>query len=221
MANGKLRQKNKVIGSIVLVVIVAVVIATYFFTTTERYVNLPIEPQQKIDTKGLSDGDIVFRAGRDMISNIVLTQGNSPQFSHVGVILRRESTVFVVHSLPESPTSVAGVQVEPLSSFVSSKNASRFAFYRVKGLNDKLRQKIRTYLLEQVGKPFDADFLMSTDDRLYCSELVVKAIAKAGIDLAAELPSIQIMLVAEPVIPPDYLRRSPNLENMRQNKETH
>lgn len=197
----------------VLIVIVTTVAATYF-TARPLSVSSSIEPQRWTDGEGLSDGDLVFRTGRDLTSRLVLTQGNSPRFSHVGVILRRESTVFVVHSLPEGATLLAGVQIEPLSSFVSSENASDVAFYRVKGINDKSRQKMREYVLNQVGKPFDADFLLSTDGNMYCTELAVKAIAAAGIYLVAELPRIRVMLVDELVIPPDYLRRSRYLESM-------
>ncbi|MFI3185108.1 MAG: YiiX/YebB-like N1pC/P60 family cysteine hydrolase [Methylococcaceae bacterium] len=217
MANGKSRLTNRVICSVVLAVIVAAVAATYR-ATTELSVSSSIEPRRWVDAEGLSDGDLVFRTGRDLMSRLILAQGNSPQFSHVGVILRRESTVFVVHSLPEGATSVAGVQVEPLSSFVSSENASDVAFYRVKGINDKSRQKMREYVLKQVGKPFDAAFLLSTDDSMYCTELAVKALAAAGIHLVAELPHIRVMLIDELVIPPDYLRRSRRLESMMPNK---
>ena len=64
------------------------------------------------------------------------------------------------------------------------------------------------YILQQVGKPFDADFLLSTDDRMYCTELVVKAFSIAGVELTANVKSIKIMLIDELVIPPDHLRQS-------------
>ena len=47
---------------------------------------------------------------------------------------------------------------------------------------------------------------------MYCTELAVKSIAAAEIDIAVSLPSIRVMLLAEPVIPPDHLRRSHHLE---------
>lgn len=68
--------------------------------------------------------------------------------------------------------------------------------------------------MKQIGKPFDYAFLLSEDDKLYCTELALKSLASAGIDISASLPYIQVMMLAEPVIPPDYLRRSPQLERI-------
>jgi uncharacterized protein YycO len=142
------------------------------------------------------------------VSSLVLTQGDAALFSHVGVILKQEGRVSVVHSLPENANSVSGVQVESLAAFTSFDNASDVAVYRLKGIDNKVRSKVTGYILQQVGKPFDADFLLSTDDRLYCTELVVKAFSIAGVELTANVESIKIMLIDELVIPPDHLRQS-------------
>ncbi|MDP2824592.1 MAG: YiiX/YebB-like N1pC/P60 family cysteine hydrolase [Sulfuritalea sp.] len=172
------------------------------------------EAHRWTDAGLLSDGDLVFRTGRDMMSRLVLSQGDSPRFSHVGVILKSELGVFVIHALPRDGSSPGGVLVDALNSFASSENASDIAFYRVKGINANSRNKIREYVLRQVGKPFDDEFLLSNDRKVYCTELAIGSFASAGIDIAASLPHVQVMMLAEPVVPPDYLRRSPLLELM-------
>lgn len=160
----------------------------------------------------LSDGDLVFRTGRDMMARLVLSQGESARFSHVGIIVRRARGVFVVHALPHDATELGGVLMQPLSVFAASDNAADLGFYRVKGIDAKSKQKLRNYALHQVGKAFDEDFRFSDDAGMYCTELALKALSAGGIDILSSVQSIGVMTLAEPVFPPDYLRRSIRLE---------
>jgi len=207
MASGKSQPTNNISYFIALLLILGVVLASY------NVADAPSNKSQGFENpEGLDDGDLVFRKGHDLISRLVLAQGVSPRFSHVGVIIIRESRVFVVHSLPRSITSVGGVQIEPLSSFISFENASDVAFYRINGIDDKSKVNIRKYVLSQIGKPFDEKFQLSDNKRIYCTELAVKAIEAGGLDILKELPTIKVMLITEPVLPPDYLRRSKHLK---------
>jgi uncharacterized protein YycO len=167
-----------------------------------------------LDEKQLSNGDLIFRKGRDLASSLVLAQGNSGQFSHVGVIVKQQGIVSVVHSVPEQSEAIAGVQTELLSHFISFDNASDIAVYQMKVVDDKAREKILEYLLQQIGKPFDDDFLLSTDKKIYCTELVIKAFAYAGVTLVTEQAFIEIIMLDEPVLPPDHLRRSSLLKKV-------
>ncbi|KXK43663.1 MULTISPECIES: YiiX/YebB-like N1pC/P60 family cysteine hydrolase [Nitrosomonas] len=169
----------------------------------------------------LSDGDLVFRTGRDIMSRLVLSQGDSSRFSHVGIILKQESDLVVVHALPGEGTSPGGVLVEPLSVFAASDNASDIGFYRIKGIDANARNSIREYVLRQIGKPFDNDFLLSEDEKMYCTELVLKALSAAGISVVTSMPHIQVMLITEPVEPPDYLRRLSQIEAIAPNLASH
>lgn len=210
MVFGKSLLQNKGVFFVVFA-IVLLIFATIYPNSVKPIASKKIEPLLKLNIQKLFDGDLIFRKGRDLISSLVLTQGDSAQFSHVGVIVKRGGQVSVIHSLPEDANSASGVQIESLSAFTSFNNASDIAIYRLKGIDGKMRNKITEYILQQVGKPFDADFLLSTDDRMYCTELVVKAFAIAGVELAANVESIKIMLIDELVIPPDHLRRSTRL----------
>lgn len=168
--------------------------------------------QQWAEAGQLSDGDLVFRTGRDLMSRLVLSQGDAPRFSHVGIIVKIEGGMFVVHAIPGDAKFSGGVVIEPLSIFASRENASDIGFYRVKALKRCSRKEIREYVLQQIGKPFDYTFLLSESCRMYCTELVLKSFASAGIDVGATVPQIHVMLLTEPIVPPDYLRRSSLLE---------
>ena len=206
MAFGKSQRQNKIKYFALTIALLA--ISMVYRDNADPIVSEKIKPLLELRTEELSNGDIIFRTGRDLVSSLVLTQGDAAQFSHVGVILKQEEKISVVHSLPEDTNSASGVQVEALTAFTSFDNASNFAVYRLKGIDSKVRSKVTEYILQQVGKPFDADFLLSTDDRMYCTELVVKAFSIAGVELTANVKAIKIMLIDELVIPPDHLRQS-------------
>ncbi len=172
----------------------------------------PADAKSAVSELLFMDGDIAFRRGRDLMARIVLSQGaDTPRYSHVGVVVTHGKDAFVVHSLPGDQNSAGGVIVEPVGQFASPRNASEFALYRVIGLSDERRTAVREYALAQVGKPFDEQFLFSESQKLYCSELVIKAFQSVESEVIAQLPFVRVMMLSEPVVPPDYLRRSPML----------
>jgi hypothetical protein len=212
MASGRLALTSKAaIYSIAL--LIALTIDTANQCRVDEVAALGVHIVQKSLPVGqLSDGDLVFRTGRDLMSRLVLSQGELPRFSHVGIILVGDNSVVVVHAIPEEAQTAGGVLSEPLSSFCSLENALDVGFYRFISMDEISRRKVRQYALQQVGKPFDYDFLYSDETRFYCTELVLKALAAAEINIVDSLQHIQVMLLGEPVVPPDYLRRSKLLE---------
>ncbi|MBX9899948.1 MAG: hypothetical protein K2Y28_04105 [Burkholderiaceae bacterium] len=149
-----------------------------------------------------------------MMSRIVLSQGEASRFSHVGIMLVMKTGVFVVHAVPSEGGSSGGVLMEPLSVFASLDSASEIGFYRLKDVREATRSKIRAYALRQLGKPFDDSFLLSDESKLYCTELVIRAFESGGVNIESSVDKIKVMLIAEPVVPPDYLRRSLLLEEI-------
>lgn len=53
--------------------------------------------------------------------------------------------------------------------------------------------------------------------RKYCTELVLKALAAGGINIAATVPRIRVMRLTEPVVLPNDLRLSPSVESLAPN----
>lgn len=160
----------------------------------------------------LVDGDLVFRTGRDVMARLVLSQGSASRFSHVGVIVRVDGAPFVVHAVPAEGRFQGGVVLEPLERFAAPRLAAGVGLYRVRGATRVSRDRIRDHALAQVGKPFDDAFSLADDRRLYCTELVLNALAAGGLDLAPTVPRVRMMLVTEPVVLPDGLTSSPRLE---------
>ena len=146
------------------------------------------------------------------MSRIVLTQSDQPRFSHVGVVLLFEGVAFVAHAMPREAHSRGGVVVEPLADFASETQAASLAIFRASGFSNDDRRVIRAYILGQVGKPFDDEFRMSESDKFYCAELALKAVGVIMTHIVDALPRLRVMLLSEPVVPPDHLLDLPNLE---------
>jgi hypothetical protein len=137
----------------------------------------------------LQDGDLVFRTGTDVLAGLVLSYGKS-SFSHVGIAIHTTDGWAVFHSTPAEPGMTGGVHAELLEDFASNQVAAQVGFFRIDGLNERTRQKIKEYLLSQLGKPFDYRFQYSDDSAHYCTELVLKALRNAGIDLEPSMTRV-------------------------------
>ena len=104
------------------------------------------------------------------------------------------------------------VRATSKAAFGAPEHAGDVGFYRIRGASGRTRDRIRQYAFAQLGKRFDSAFSLADDSRMYCTELVLKALAAGGIDAASTVPRIRVMLIAEPVALPDHLTRSPVAE---------
>lgn len=197
----------------------AAIVGSAYVGAHRGYVSAAAMATQPLEAKELADGDLVFRTGRDVMARLVLSQGESPRFSHVGVIVKQGESAFVIHAFPHDGSTEGGVQMESLSLFASTENAADVGFYRVKNIDEISRQKVRAYALRQIGKPFDNAFIFSEDAHFYCTELALKALAAGGIDLSKSIQHVDVPTLTEPVFPPDNLRRSSRLEAIMPNRE--
>jgi hypothetical protein len=162
-----------------------------------------------INASQLRDGDIVLRRGLDMMSRLVMTQGDAARFSHVGVIVIQHNTPYVIHAMPAEGERRGGAILEPLATFMSPSEAAEVAIYRDAALTGTQRGMIRRSAFAQLGLPFDERFALSDTRKVYCTALVVRAYAGAGITLVEERAKIDVPLLPEQVIPPDHVRRFP------------
>jgi hypothetical protein len=164
--------------------------------------------------EAFQDGDIVFRTGTDVLAGLVLAHGQGARFSHVGMLIRRADQWLVVHSVPPEPGSAGGVQTESLQRFASSQVAAQVSFFRMDGLSEQSRQRLRDYLSSQLGKPFDYRFQYSDDSAQYCTELVLKAFGHAGLQMEPSMARVQVLTMPEGAIPPDSVLHWPRLREL-------
>lgn len=133
-------------------------------------------------------GKILLFKGGDPISWIVMKQSRSI-YSHVALLI--PDTKECVESFPGS-----GVR----RRLLTAKDFARCDIYDVQGMTAAQWRKAIEFAESQTGKGYDWWSVLrfvskrsaKENDRWFCSELVHKAIAEAGIRLLERIPSAEV-----------------------------
>lgn len=129
----------------------------------------------------LQDGDIILRTGNDVTSQ-VLKQFNrqDDSYSHCGIVFKEADSFFVYHAIGGETNPQQTLQREWLPRFCDGAANRGFGIYRF-SLDSTSLQREKQYVKEKftAGTLFDLQFNLQTDDSLYCSEFVVKALQYA------------------------------------------
>ena len=134
----------------------------------------------------LQNGDLVFRKGRSVESQIVLFSDQESDYSHVGIIYMIENKAYVIHTVPdESESNVDYIKMEKIEEFFNPKKASKGSVLRTKekyiSFATLAAQKAKWFYDSKII--FDDAYDLKTEDKLYCTELVWKAYQENGVDL--------------------------------------
>lgn len=123
----------------------------------------------------LREGDVVF-SGSKVGQGEAIAAATGSEFTHCGIVFLRDGRLMVLEA-------VQPVRVVPLETFMGAARPAVFAARRLRTPPAPAAlATARNWAAAQVGKDYDARFGWG-DDRLYCSELVWKAFAKAGVEL--------------------------------------
>jgi hypothetical protein len=122
----------------------------------------------------LRQGDLVFGDSRSAQSNAIQLATGSP-WSHVGIVEVAPDGVFVVEA-------IGRVSRTPWPAF-RRRAGGRVLVLRPREVGEPARERAVAAAKALLGRPYDARFGWG-DDRIYCSELVVKAYERgAGVSL--------------------------------------
>ena len=140
-------------------------------------------------TPPFQNGDVVLQASASERSALIRKASRSP-YSHAGVVEVAEDGVFVIEA-------VQPVKRTPLSVWVKRGVGGKYTVLRARGLDEGQRAKVVEAAKAELGKPYDARYRWD-DERLYCSELVVKAFARgAGLEVGRQETVRSLALSAE------------------------
>jgi hypothetical protein len=152
--------------------------------------SVPVATTERMFPSFLRDGDLVFRMGRGMLSALWGRLGNNfVPYSHVGLLVTSDGLPYVVHTEADEFTGIGYARKEPLAVFLGSSSADSGAVFRSTGLVSETDRNLVARTAEDYAHrkiPFDTDFDLDTEDRLYCTELVWRAFKSVGIDLAPQ-----------------------------------
>lgn len=143
------------------------------FSFTENASPEKITIPQSI-TNQLKGGELILRKGDGFLSDVIVDlTGEKLNYSHVGIMIKTDSNLFIIHSLSDQVSDIDGVQTATIPYFLSDISDSSLCIVRPK-ITDKELKKIQVKALEYLKKqiPFDHGFDNNTKDELHCSELV-------------------------------------------------
>ena len=119
----------------------------------------------------LQSGDVVLQASTSERSALIRRASRSP-YSHVGLVEVAKDGVFVLEAIqPVSRT--------PLARWAERGEGGWVTVLRPRGLDGAARNRVVAAAKKELGKPYDGRYRWD-DERLYCSELVVKAFARGA-----------------------------------------
>ncbi len=135
--------------------------------------------------EGIGNGDLAFRKGNDITSNM-LAQLNTKdkRFSHIGICFIEDGKKIIYHSLGSEYGGAQYIRRDVAKDFLDLENNLSIGYakmdFSAKEKQD-LHQLLQTWYLQKI--PFDMNFNLATDDSLYCSEMVAKALMKAVLNI--------------------------------------
>ena len=171
------------------------------------YVATPPE----IPISDLRSGDIAFRLGRTLESRAIATEGG---YSHVGIILGKDSMFQVVHIEPSRNGSEL-IKYESLERFFHPDNASSGAVMRVEDLDSAQLATVENYLFSCKNISFDHDYKLSDTTQMYCTELAFRAFSEIGIDITNGIRHRVPLAQEEVILPADIFRNDRLVEIWR------
>ncbi|MGB1248276.1 MAG: YiiX/YebB-like N1pC/P60 family cysteine hydrolase [Chitinophagales bacterium] len=127
------------------------------------------------ELESLFGGEIILRRGHgrlsDMISTFLQEQNG---VTHSGIIVKRNDSLFVIHSLSSSVSDIDGIQLQPLDEFVARSKDSTLIITRLQSDSDTVLAQIQKDAFYYLGQEiaFDHSFDCYDRDEFTCSELI-------------------------------------------------
>ena len=137
----------------------------------------------------MKPGDIVFRRGSGLTSRIVMLADESGRYSHVGIVVDSADRMMIVHAVPGEPDYEGDpdrVKMETPERFFNAMNATIGCLCRVGDDKVATRAALVAKSVYQTNTMFDHDYDSKDTTKMYCTELVVFAYARAGLQLVAD-----------------------------------
>jgi hypothetical protein len=130
----------------------------------------------------LKEGDLVVRMNRDPSSRFIKYFNHKDKnFSHSGIVLFENGYPYVYHIIDGEENPDKKMRRDSLRHFCNPRKNMAFGIYRYDltvAEIQKLKEVVHGWYA--MGLRFDSAFCLATDDRMYCSEMISKALTKAS-----------------------------------------
>lgn len=169
-------------------------------------------PGVRLEGLKLQNGDLILRRGRSIESFAIFLADKNRDFSHIGIVAIEDGVPYVIHAVPrESGEIPERVRKEKPETFLSPEKASRFAVYRsVFPANELEKAAAKALEFYQNRVEFDNAYDLASDQKLYCTELVLKAFQHIPLDTNGfELQEVRIFSGSNKILFPGTFVKSP------------
>lgn len=129
----------------------------------------------------LQEGDLVVRMNQDPSSQFIkYFNRQDKSYSHAGIVLFENGQPYVYHIVNGDENPDQKLRKDLLIRYCNPRKNFGFGVYRYSLVSTEIKKLKETiYGLFAKGVKFDSSFNLSTDDRMYCSEMIKKALARS------------------------------------------
>ncbi len=130
----------------------------------------------------IKQGDMILRTGNDFTSeSLKQLSFTDKTYSHCGIANIENDTIFVYHALGGEWNPDEKLRRDPLMLFCNPEENRGFGVFSFKfDASQKIRLDSILKKWYKEGLTFDMKFDLKTNNRMYCSEFVSKAISTAS-----------------------------------------
>jgi len=174
--------------AMLLATVISLIIGVAISHTRQEIKSFPI-----ITPDSFQNGDLIFRKGTGFFSDLFTNAGDrETPYSHVGIVFVDKEHIFVIHTEASELTGVGFVKIDKIEEFLDRKNSIYAAVYRLKENSWPYGRMAVEVAFEYAKQkiPFDIKFDLTTENELYCTELVYLAYKKVGLDIVDKLDII-------------------------------
>lgn len=129
----------------------------------------------------LKEGDLVTRLNQDPTSQFIKNFNRQDKsYSHAGIVLFENGYPYIYHIVNGEENPDEKLRKDSLSGFCNPRKNIAYGIFRYEmgaGEIKRLKDLIHKWYIK--GVRFDSTFNLKTDDRMYCSEMIRKALARA------------------------------------------
>ena len=129
----------------------------------------------------IREGDLILRCGNDFTSESLRDFSQLEKlFSHSGIAMRNDSNMYVYSNMAGDINPNEIMRRDDVDSFLSPVNNVAMGIYRYDITADEI-QKLKAIVNDHyINKlRFDMNFDLTTDDKMYCAEMIAKAVQDA------------------------------------------
>ena len=129
----------------------------------------------------IREGDLVLRCGNDYISESLSDFSQKEKlFSHSGIAMMANETLYIYSNMAGDINPDEIMRRDLVDSFITPVHNVAVGVFRYDITNtelEKLKNIIHTHYMNRLQ--FDMNFDLSTDNKMYCAEMIAKSVEQA------------------------------------------